>query len=103
MLQINQSIQDFSRYQGEYEGGKLDVATFEALLAWETTNREAGTTAGALTHSVDFPGFVSDLIDGVFDAHIDAAIKQMDAYVDLMRRSAAGHYRSEKRDGDCGE
>lgn len=34
--------------------------------------------------SVDFPAFVSDLIDGVFDEIVDNSIKQMDSYSDLV-------------------
>jgi hypothetical protein len=34
--------------------------------------------------AVDFPGFVADLIAGVFDAIVDASIRQMEAYADLV-------------------
>jgi hypothetical protein len=34
--------------------------------------------------SADFPGFVSDLIHGVFGAIVDASIEQMKAYADLV-------------------
>ena len=34
--------------------------------------------------SVDFPSFVSDLVNGVFEAIVNASIKQMDAYAKLV-------------------
>lgn len=37
-----------------------------------------------LIDAVDFPGFVADLIGGVFDAIVDASIRQMEAYADLL-------------------
>jgi hypothetical protein len=37
-----------------------------------------------LIDAVDFPGFVADLINGVFDAIVDASIRQMEAYADLV-------------------
>jgi hypothetical protein len=38
--------------------------------------------------AVDFPGFVADLINGVFDAIVDASIRQMEAYADLVESVA---------------
>jgi len=40
--------------------------------------------AAALVQEVDFPGFVSGLIEGVFDANVDASVKQMQAYAGFM-------------------
>jgi hypothetical protein len=37
-----------------------------------------------LTAAVDFPKFVSGLIDGVFNAIVDASIRQMEAYQKLL-------------------
>jgi len=34
---------------------------------------------------VDFPAFVAGLIDGVFQAIVDASIQQMNAYADLVK------------------
>ena len=46
---------------------------------------EAGTKAfKELVDTVDFPDFVSGLIDGVFNSIVDASIKQMDAYGKLL-------------------
>jgi hypothetical protein len=37
-----------------------------------------------LVNAIDFPKFVSSLIDGVFDSIVDASIRQMDAYGKLL-------------------
>ncbi len=34
--------------------------------------------------AVDFPGFVADLVNGVFDAMVDASLRQMEAYAELL-------------------
>lgn len=39
---------------------------------------------GALIDEIDFPGFVASLIHGTFDALVDASIRQMEAYADLV-------------------
>ena len=39
---------------------------------------------GALVDEIDFPGFVASLIHGTFDAIVDASIRQMEAYADLV-------------------
>ena len=39
---------------------------------------------GALIDEVDFPGFVAGLINGTFDAMVDASIRQMEAFADLV-------------------
>ena len=44
----------------------------------------ARTRQGELTSEVDFPAFVAGLIDGVFQAIVNASIQQMDAYADLV-------------------
>jgi hypothetical protein len=38
--------------------------------------------------AVDFPGFVADLVNGVFDAIVDASLRQMEAYGDLLESVA---------------
>ena len=40
--------------------------------------------AGALSDEIDFPAFVAGLIHGTFDAIVDASIRQMEAYSDLV-------------------
>jgi hypothetical protein len=51
--------------------------------------RGAGTpSAGKLVESVDFPSFVTALIEGTFEAIVDASIRQMQAYTELLRNVA---------------
>jgi hypothetical protein len=40
--------------------------------------------AGALSDEVDFPAFVAGLVHGTFDAIVDANIRQMEAFADLV-------------------
>src|SRR5215203_1457748 len=40
--------------------------------------------AGALSDEVDFPDFVAFLVHATFDAIVDASIRQMEAYSDLV-------------------
>jgi hypothetical protein len=40
--------------------------------------------AGALSDEIDFPGFVASLVHGTFDAIVDATIRQMEAFADLI-------------------
>lgn len=51
---------------------------------------QGGTTAlDALMNDVDFPTFVAELIHGVFNAIVNASIRQMDAYAALISDVAA--------------
>jgi len=40
--------------------------------------------AGALSDEIDFPQFVAGLVHGTFDAIVDASIRQMEAFADLV-------------------
>jgi hypothetical protein len=44
----------------------------------------SGETPADLVQAVDFPGFVSDLIQGVFQAIVDTSVQQMEAYSELL-------------------
>jgi len=47
---------------------------------------EAGVDAlGRAISTVDFPGFVAGLIQGVFQAIVDASIQQMEAFAELVK------------------
>jgi hypothetical protein len=46
--------------------------------------REGAAIAGALLQAVNFPDFVSGLINGVFHSIVDSSIKQMEAYGKLV-------------------
>ena len=41
-----------------------------------------------LVDAVDFPQFVAGLIEGTFDAIVDASVRQMEAYTELLRNVA---------------
>ena len=55
-------------------------APVKAALATETL----AARTGALVNEVDFPGFVAQLVHGTFDAIVDASIRQMESYADLL-------------------
>jgi hypothetical protein len=59
-----------------------DIADY--LAAPERTEASASLVA-----EVDFPAFVADLIGGVFGAVVDASVRQMEAYADLIAAVAA--------------
>jgi len=46
--------------------------------------------AGALSDEIDFPAFVAGLVHGTFDAIVDATIRQMEAFADLVSSVAKG-------------
>ncbi|TQV86029.1 hypothetical protein FLL46_18775 [Aliikangiella coralliicola] len=46
--------------------------------------REGAAVAGALLEAVNFPEFVSGLIDGVFHSIVTSSIEQMEAYAKLV-------------------
>src|SRR5262249_27925283 len=48
----------------------------------------AGNAFTGLLDAVDFPAFVSGLIDSVFHVIVDASIKQMEAYAELIKNVA---------------
>ena len=45
---------------------------------------DAGQTLANVVDAVDFPGFVAELIQGVFQAIVDASIQQMEAFAELV-------------------
>ncbi|MGN6153615.1 MAG: hypothetical protein ACTHOH_16660 [Lysobacteraceae bacterium] len=55
-------------------------ATSSRPPATETIARRAG----AMVNEIDFPGFVSQLVHGTFDAIVDASIRQMESYSSLV-------------------
>jgi hypothetical protein len=60
-------------------GGAGEEGVFTAQAA-----REGAEVAGALLNAVDFPNFVSGLIEGVFHAIVKSSIEQMEAYGRLV-------------------
>lgn len=55
--------------------------------------------AGGMVEEANFPDFVAELIRGTFEAVVDASVKQMQAYADLLEEAAAalGDFVSEAR------
>lgn len=45
---------------------------------------DASSGADRLVADVDFPSFVSSLLNGVFEAIVDSSIRQMEAYAELV-------------------
>jgi hypothetical protein len=50
---------------------------------------QAGELAGDFVQQVDFPGFVRDLLKGVFDANLQVTLAQMDKYIELLKAATA--------------
>lgn len=46
---------------------------------------QAGKLAGEFIEEVDFPGFVRDLLEGVFEANLNVTLKQMESYQKLLK------------------
>jgi hypothetical protein len=47
--------------------------------------RQGGDALADLVQDVDFPAFVSGLVDGVFNSIVTSSIKQMEAYAELVK------------------
>lgn len=71
------------------QGGAQPQAPTSASTA-PTSNAKPPATetiarrTGAMINEVDFPGFVSQLVSGTFDAIVDASIRQMESYSSLV-------------------
>jgi hypothetical protein len=74
-------LRDLRRYGRRYGAGE----TVDARAGFGTAARAAAGTFRQLNESVDFPRFVSDLVQGVFTAIVDSSIKQMEAYGKLVQ------------------
>jgi len=49
---------------------------------------QAGELAGEFIREVDFPGFVSSLLEGVFEANLDVTLQQMETYQELLKAAS---------------
>jgi hypothetical protein len=72
-----------------------DMVRAGAAAARAIASRRAGGSAGAgappaggLVESVDYPSFVTGLIEGTFEAIVDASIEQLQAYTKLLENVA---------------
>ncbi|MDJ0571214.1 MAG: hypothetical protein QNJ53_19485 [Pleurocapsa sp. MO_192.B19] len=84
---VNEQYQDLARQNGS-EQGELATGFAAADLLREQRNEridQAGGLLGDAVQDVDFPGFVRDLLTGVFDANLDANERQMEAYRELLK------------------
>jgi hypothetical protein len=62
----------------------------EAAPKPRSATASLAANAGALSDEVDFPTFVAGLVHGTFDAMVDASIRQMETYADLVATVARG-------------
>ncbi|RDD61008.1 hypothetical protein [Ferruginivarius sediminum] len=68
----------------EGENGNGDVATPDpSREQMRAVDRLAGA-AGAVSDELDFANFVASLVHGTFDAIVDASIRQMEAFAELV-------------------
>jgi hypothetical protein len=65
---------------GDSSTDTSDGTTPKRQQATETIARRAG----ALSDEIDFPAFIAGLIHNTFDAIVDASIRQMEAFADLV-------------------
>lgn len=56
----------------------------------DDVSRMLRVAASGLTRSIDFPGFVAEILDGVFEAIVKASIEQMEDYADLLEDATEG-------------
>lgn len=72
----------------EEENSGSDSSAESNGAATSTPRKQATETiaqrAGALSDEIDFPDFVAGLVHGTFDAIVDASIRQMESYADLV-------------------
>jgi hypothetical protein len=93
---------DLARRRLAARGGEAGSGgTTEGAVQGSEEERSAGSTTkppatevlakrvGALSDEIDFPAFVASLVHGTFDAIVDASIRQMEAFADLV--SAVAH------------
>ncbi|MGY3264873.1 hypothetical protein [Lysobacter sp. HA35] len=69
------------------------MAAADAPATTTTTPKPQATEtiarrAGAMVDEIDFPGFVAQLVHGTFDAIVDASIRQMESYSELVSACA---------------
>ncbi len=88
-LQIYKNLVD-EQYRNLAQQSELATG-FAAVDALKEINNERIDQAGSLladaVHDVDFPGFVRDLLTGVFNANLEANERQMEAYQELLKEA----------------
>lgn len=75
----------------EQSGLSTEMATAGDLINDDRHNtpgiQQSGRMMGGFVKDIDFPGFVRDLVTGVFDANQDANERQMEAYMRLLDKA----------------
>ncbi|WP_242113302.1 hypothetical protein, partial [Luteimonas aquatica] len=66
--------------EGDAAAGASPPVANSKPQATETIARRAG----AMVNEIDFPGFVAQLVNGTFDAIVDASIRQMESYSSMV-------------------
>lgn len=85
---VNSQYRELARQQGFSEGmAAKDLIDDSRHL--NSRIGDAGDLAGDFIQSVDFPQFVEDLLEGVFDANLNVTLKQMESYQELLRSATA--------------
>jgi hypothetical protein len=62
----------------------------EVAAKTRSATASLAANAGALSDEIDFSSFVAGLVHGTFDAMVDASIRQMETYADLVATVARG-------------
>ena len=87
---VDANYNDLAEEQGlatEMAAGDMIDANRHINRRIGDANQDAAETLGKLVNKVNFPGFVRDLLVGVFDANQDANERQMRVFMDLMKQA----------------
>ena len=86
---VDEQYQDLARQNLSEQSGLARGFAAADLLRDQKNERidQAGGLLADAVQDVDFPGFVRDLLTGVFDANLDANERQMEAYRDLLKEA----------------
>ena len=86
---VDEQYQDLVQQNSSEPSGLAKGFAAADLLRDQRNERidQAGSLLGDAVQDVDFPGFVRDLLTGVFDANLDANEQQMEAYRKLLREA----------------
>lgn len=83
----DQELPAAAGYAGAMAGAKKEKASdmIDDERHYNKRIDQAGELAGEFVDNVDFPGFVKDLLKGVFDANLMVTLQQMEAYQKLLK------------------
>ncbi|MEL6501582.1 MAG: hypothetical protein AAFQ23_09285 [Cyanobacteria bacterium J06623_1] len=86
---VDEQYGDLVQQQSAPASGLAQGFAAADLLREQRNERidQAGGLLGDAVQDVDFPGFVRDLLTGVFDANLDANERQMEAYRELLKEA----------------